>query len=46
MDYQEQLAEAVSVLSASRIPTSVYNLPRCVLDRNARFVVTMIEVRS
>jgi His-Xaa-Ser system radical SAM maturase HxsC len=34
MDYQEQLAEAVSVLSASRVPTSVYNLPRCVLDRS------------
>jgi His-Xaa-Ser system radical SAM maturase HxsC len=34
MDYREKLAEAVSVLSASRVPTSVYNLPRCVLDRS------------
>lgn len=34
MDYRNQLAEAVAVLAASRVPVSVYNLPRCVLDRS------------
>jgi hypothetical protein len=34
MDYRDQLAEAVAVLAASRVPVSVYNLPRCVLDRS------------
>ena len=27
MDYRKQLAEAVDVLAASRVPVSVYNLP-------------------
>jgi hypothetical protein len=34
MDYREQLAEAVDVLTASKVRVSVYNLPRCVLDRS------------
>jgi His-Xaa-Ser system radical SAM maturase HxsC len=34
MDYRNQLAEAVAILTASRVPVSVYNLPRCVLDRS------------
>jgi hypothetical protein len=33
MDYQDQLAEAVDVLAASKVPVSVYNLPLCVLNR-------------
>jgi His-Xaa-Ser system radical SAM maturase HxsC len=31
MDYRDQLAEAVSILVASKVCVSVYNLPRCVL---------------
>ncbi len=34
MDYREQLAEAVDVLAAGKVPVSVYNLPLCVLDRS------------
>jgi hypothetical protein len=34
MDYRNQLAEAVDVLAASKVRVSVYNLPRCVLDRS------------
>jgi hypothetical protein len=33
MDYREQLAEAVHILAASKVPVSVYNLQRCVLSR-------------
>ena len=33
LDYREDLAQAVDMLTAARIPVSVYNLPRCVLDR-------------
>lgn len=32
MDYREPLAEAVDILAAARVPVSVYNLPRCVLE--------------
>jgi His-Xaa-Ser system radical SAM maturase HxsC len=34
MDYRGQLSEAVDILVASRVPVSVYNLPRCILDRS------------
>jgi hypothetical protein len=34
MDYRAQLAKAVAALVASKVPVSVYNLPRCVLDRS------------
>jgi His-Xaa-Ser system radical SAM maturase HxsC len=34
VDYQEQLAEAVSILVAAGLNTSVYNLPLCLLDRS------------
>jgi His-Xaa-Ser system radical SAM maturase HxsC len=33
-DYQDQLAEAVEVLAASKVRVSVYNLPRCLLARS------------
>ena len=32
VDYRSQLAEGVAVLAASKVPVSIYNLPRCVLD--------------
>lgn len=32
MDYRDLLAEAVDILGAARVPVSVYNLPRCVLE--------------
>jgi len=32
MDYRDLLAEAVDILAAARVPASVYNLPRCVLE--------------
>jgi His-Xaa-Ser system radical SAM maturase HxsC len=35
VDFQHELAEAVDLLSAARVRVSVYNLPRCVLDRSA-----------
>jgi His-Xaa-Ser system radical SAM maturase HxsC len=34
VDYQDALAEGVAVLSAARVNVSVYNLPRCVLNRS------------
>jgi His-Xaa-Ser system radical SAM maturase HxsC len=34
MDYRDELAEAVQILAASKVCVSVYNLPRCVLDRS------------
>jgi His-Xaa-Ser system radical SAM maturase HxsC len=34
MDYRDQLAEAVDVLTGSKVRVSVYNLPRCVLARS------------
>jgi His-Xaa-Ser system radical SAM maturase HxsC len=34
LDYKEQLAQSVEVLTASKVRVSVYNLPRCVLDRS------------
>jgi His-Xaa-Ser system radical SAM maturase HxsC len=34
LDYKEQLAESVEVLTASKVRVSVYNLPRCVLNRS------------
>jgi His-Xaa-Ser system radical SAM maturase HxsC len=34
LDFKQQLARAVEVLSASKVPLSVYSLPRCVLDRS------------
>ena len=33
IDYRAELAEAVDILDAAGVPTSVYNLPYCVLDR-------------
>jgi His-Xaa-Ser system radical SAM maturase HxsC len=33
IDYQRDLATAVDMLDAVRVPVSVYNLPFCVLDR-------------
>jgi len=33
MDYREQLKEAVSILAASKVRVSIYNLQRCVLAR-------------
>jgi His-Xaa-Ser system radical SAM maturase HxsC len=33
LDYKEQLTNSVEVLTASKIRVSVYNLPRCLLDR-------------
>ncbi len=34
VDYRDQLAEAVDILAAAKVPISVYNLPRCVLARS------------
>jgi His-Xaa-Ser system radical SAM maturase HxsC len=34
IDYQAELAEAVDLLDAAKVRTSVYNLPYCVLDRS------------
>jgi hypothetical protein len=34
MDYRDQLAEAVDVLTGSKVCVSVYNLPRCVLAQS------------
>lgn len=34
VDYRDQLAEAVHILSDARVPVSIYNLPRCVLARS------------
>lgn len=34
IDYQASLAEAVELLDAAGVSVSVYNLPRCVLDRS------------
>jgi His-Xaa-Ser system radical SAM maturase HxsC len=34
IDYRDLLAEAVDVLAAARVHVSVYNLPRCLLDRS------------
>src|SRR5262249_35838764 len=34
LDYREALAEAVELLAANKINTSVYNLPRCLLARS------------
>lgn len=34
LDYSDRLAEAVDTLAAARVPVSVYNLPRCVLERS------------
>ena len=34
IDYREQLALAVDILDAARLPVSVYNLPFCVLARS------------
>jgi His-Xaa-Ser system radical SAM maturase HxsC len=34
LDYRDFLAEAVDVLVSARLNVSVYNLPRCVLDRS------------
>ncbi|WP_439365264.1 His-Xaa-Ser system radical SAM maturase HxsC [Bradyrhizobium sp. DASA03005] len=33
MDYRTELTEAVELLTAARINVSIYNLPRCTLDR-------------
>ena len=33
IDYRSELAEAVDILDAAGVPTSIYNLPYCVLDR-------------
>jgi His-Xaa-Ser system radical SAM maturase HxsC len=32
VDYREILANSVQILTSGRVPVSVYNLPRCVLD--------------
>jgi His-Xaa-Ser system radical SAM maturase HxsC len=34
INYREQLALAVDILSVARVPVSVYNLPFCLLDRS------------
>jgi His-Xaa-Ser system radical SAM maturase HxsC len=34
MDYRAELAEAVETLAAAKVSVSVYNLPRCVLERS------------
>jgi His-Xaa-Ser system radical SAM maturase HxsC len=34
MDYRKPLAEGVDVLAAANVNVSVYNLPRCILDRS------------
>ena len=34
LDYKEQLTQSVELLSASKVRVSVYNLPRCLLDRS------------
>lgn len=34
IDYKAALAQAVDILDAARVPTSIYNLPYCVLDRS------------
>lgn len=34
VDYRASLAKGVAALSAARVNVSVYNLPRCVLDRS------------
>jgi len=34
IDFQKVLAEAVGILAAAKVNVSVYNLPRCVLDRS------------
>jgi His-Xaa-Ser system radical SAM maturase HxsC len=34
LDYKEQLTNSVEVLTASKVRVSVYNLPRCLLDRS------------
>lgn len=34
LDYSDDLAEAVDTLAAVRVPVSVYNLPRCILNRS------------
>lgn len=34
IDYRDDLARAVDILDAARVPTSIYNLPYCVLDRS------------
>lgn len=34
LDYSVGLAEGVDALASARVPVSVYNLPRCVLDRS------------
>ena len=34
LDYKEQLAQSVDVLTGSKVSVSVYNLPRCLLDRS------------
>lgn len=35
MDYRDELARSVDILSAARINVSIYNLPRCVLSQNS-----------
>lgn len=34
VDYRDELAKAVEILSAAGLNVSIYNLPRCVLDRS------------
>ncbi len=34
LDYSAQLSEAIDVLTAARVPVSIYNLPKCVLPRH------------
>jgi His-Xaa-Ser system radical SAM maturase HxsC len=34
LDYKEQLTQSVQMLTASKIRVSIYNLPRCLLDRS------------
>jgi len=34
VDYRDELAEAVQLLAAAKVPVSIYNLPRCVLARS------------
>jgi His-Xaa-Ser system radical SAM maturase HxsC len=44
LDYQEQLAAGIDVLSTARVNVSIYNLPLCVLDPSVRpFAVQSIS---
>ena len=44
LDYQEQLAASVDLLSTAGVNVSVYNLPLCVLDPSVRpFAVQSIS---